>query len=106
MRKGERVFLLGPNGCGKTTLLRILMRQEQPDAGSFHFGAKVRPGYYEQHMTSLNDAWTALEEVREAYPRMSDTAIRTALAAFLFRGDDVQKKLGLLSGGERARVQL
>lgn len=106
VRKGERVFLLGPNGCGKTTLLRILMRQEQPDAGSFHFGAKVRPGYYEQHMTSLNDAWTALEEVREAYPRMSDTAIRTALAAFLFRGDDVQKKLGLLSGGERARVQL
>lgn len=58
------------------------MRRERPDAGTFYFGAKVRPGYYEQHMTGLNDALSALEEVREAYPRMDDTAIRTALAAF------------------------
>lgn len=106
VRRGERVFLLGPNGCGKTTLLRVLMRKERPDAGTFYFGAKVRPGYYEQHMTGVDDALSALEEVREAYPRMDDTAIRTALAAFLFRGDDVHKELGLLSGGERARVQL
>ena len=106
VRKGERVFLLGPNGCGKTTLLRILMRKERPDSGSFYFGAKVRPGYYEQHMTGLHNELSALAEVREAYPRMDDTEIRTALAAFLFRGDDVHKELGLLSGGERARVQL
>ena len=81
VRKGERVFLLGPNGCGKTTLLRILMRKERPDSGSFYFGAKVRPGYYEQHMTGLHNELSALAEVREAYPRMDDTEIRTALAA-------------------------
>ena len=106
IRKGEHVFLLGPNGCGKTTLLRILMRAQQPDGGSYRFGAKVRPGYYEQNMDSLNGSLSALGEIREAYPRMDDTAIRTALGAFLFHGDDVHKELALLSGGERARVQL
>lgn len=106
VRKGERVFLLGPNGCGKTTLLRILMGREQPEAGSFQLGANVRAGYYAQHMDFLRAENTILAELRNAYPHMSDTALRTALGAFLFRGDDYEKRIAMLSGGERARIQL
>lgn len=106
VKKGERVFLLGPNGCGKTTLLRIVLGKERPDAGVCHLGANVHPGYYEQNAMGLHPELTAVEEIRESYPRMSDTEIRTALGAFLFRGDDVFKELSLLSGGETARIQL
>ena len=106
IRKGERVFLLGPNGCGKTTLLRILTGRETPDKGSVRPGARVRIGYYEQTMDSLDPSRTALEEIQEAYPRMDGTDIRNALAAFLITGDDVFKQIGPLSGGEKARVQL
>ncbi len=106
VRRGERVFLLGPNGCGKTTLLRILMGREAPDAGRNAFGAGVKPAYYEQNMRSLNEESTVLQEVWDAYPRMRQTEIRNALAAFLFRSEDVEKRIKMLSGGERARVQL
>ncbi len=106
LRRGERVFLLGSNGCGKTTLLRIIIGQEYPDKGSVRFGAHVHPGYYEQHMSSLNDKNTVLSEIWDAYPKYNNTQIRSALAAFLFRGDDSDKSIALLSGGEKARVQL
>lgn len=106
VRKGERAFLLGPNGCGKTTLLRIIMGREQANKGTTRFGAHVKPGYYEQTMHSLHDENTVIGEIWDEYPRLNHTEARNALAAFLFRGDDVNKTVSMLSGGEKARVQL
>lgn len=106
IRKGERVFLLGPNGCGKTTLFRILMKKIKPDAGLVQYGANVRPGYYDQTQSGLCARATALEEIQNAYPHMNDTQARSALAMFLFRGDDVFKPVSALSGGEKARIEL
>ena len=106
IRKGERVFLLGPNGCGKTTLMKIIIGLERQDSGTVRLGAKVQPGYYEQTMTSLDPNSTALAEIHNAYPRMDLTQVRSALAAFLIRGDEVFNEIGALSGGEKARIQL
>lgn len=106
IRKGERVFLLGPNGCGKTTLFRILMKKIKPDVGLVQYGANVRPGYYDQTQSGLSPQATALEEIQNAYPHMNDTQARSALAMFLFRGDDVFKPIATLSGGEKARIEL
>jgi len=106
LRRGERVFLLGPNGCGKTTLMRIIMGRERALSGGVRLGAKVQPGYYDQNVASLNPDCTALEEVHNAYPHMTLTEVRNAMAAFLLCGDDVFKNTASLSGGEKARVQL
>lgn len=106
VRKGEHVCLLGANGRGKTTLLRILLGQEQPDSGSYRIGANVRLGYFEQSMRKLNGEKTIYDEIADAYPRMDSKQIRNALGTFLFRGDDVFKQVGTLSGGELARIQL
>ena len=106
IKKGERVFILGANGCGKTTLFRILNRQQYADTGEFTFGANVDPGYFDQMQENLNLNNTAIDEVWDAYPFMTETKIRSALAAFLFKGDDVYQPLSAMSGGERARISL
>ncbi len=104
--RGEKVFLLGDNGCGKTTLLKTLMGEYRPDDGKFLFGENVTKGYFDQVQAKLDLNKTAIEEIWSAYPQMSQTAIRNALAAFLFKGDDVFKILRELSGGERARIAI
>ncbi|MCH5278857.1 MAG: ABC-F family ATP-binding cassette domain-containing protein [Christensenellaceae bacterium] len=107
LKKGEKVFLLGDNGCGKTTLLNILSGHMQPSEGSYYLGSHIESAYYEQTMTSLNPDNTVLNEVWDKYyTTISHKDICNALAAFLFRGEDVDKPISLLSGGEMARVQL
>lgn len=104
--RGEKVFLLGDNGCGKTTLLKTLMGEYKPSGGKFLFGENVSKGYFDQVQAKLDLEKTAIEEIWSAYPQMTQTAIRNALAAFLFKGDDVFKLMKELSGGERARIAL
>lgn len=106
IKKGERVFLIGGNGCGKTSLFRILMGEYTADSGEFKYGARVQTGYFDQAQRGLNESKSALDEVWDTYPRMTETEVRTALATFLFKGDDVYKQVSELSGGERARVAL
>lgn len=106
IRAGDRVALLGANGCGKTTLLRILMGLEQPDEGGFRFGAGVKVGYYDQQQEGLSPEKTVLDEIWDDFPRMEQTDVRSALAAFLFTGEDVLTPVKGLSGGERGRVML
>ena len=106
LKKGERAFLLGANGCGKTTFLRVIMGEYIPQAGLRKFGENVRVGYFDQTLSGLNDDKTVLDEVWDQYRRLSQTEVRNALAAFLFRGDSVFARVGDLSGGEKARVAL
>ena len=106
VKRGDRLFLLGDNGCGKTTLLKILMHDYLQDDGSFKFGSQVMTGYFDQVQAKLDLSKTALNEVWSAFPAMTETSVRSALAAFLFKGDDVYKVLSDCSGGERARVAL
>ena len=106
IRKGERVFLIGPNGCGKSTLLKSLIGRVYPDKGYSKFGANVKPGYYDQEQRGLNLPKTVLQEVYDRFPNFTITQLRGYLAGFLFRGDDINKLMSELSGGERARVAL
>ena len=106
IKRGERVFLLGDNGCGKTTLLKILMKDLFPDNGKFKFGANLFTGYFDQVQAKLDLSKTAIEEVWSAFPYLTETKVRNALAAFLFKGDEVYKVLEKCSGGERARIAL
>ena len=106
VKKGERLFLLGDNGCGKTTLLKILMKDYLPSGGSFKFGANLFTGYFDQVQAKLDLNKTAIDEVWSAFPALTETAVRNALASFLFTGDDVFKLLKNCSGGERARIAL
>lgn len=104
--RGERVFLLGPNGCGKTTLLKIVMGMLSAASGEVKIGANTFTGYYDQLQENLSMEKTILEEVWDEYPKLTQTQIRNALAAFLFTGEEVNKVIKTLSGGERARVEL
>lgn len=104
--RGEMVALIGPNGIGKSTLLKVLVNQLEPKTGTFQFGANVKIGYYDQEHNVLNGTNTVLEEVWSTYPYMEETRIRTVLGNFLFSGEDVLKRISSLSGGEKARVSL
>ena len=104
--RDDRVFLLGPNGCGKSTFLKIINREQYPDDGVYKFGSNVKIGYFDQNIDKLDSGKTVLDEVWDMYRFMTETEIRNALAMFLFRGDDVYKKVSLLSGGERAKISL
>lgn len=106
LNQGEHVFLLGPNGCGKTTFMKIIAGQLLPDEGVIRFGSGVIAGYYDQTHSSLSTHKTILEEMTDALPTLAQGQIRNALGAFLFRGDDVFKPIETLSGGERARIAL
>lgn len=106
IKHGEKVFLIGPNGCGKTSLFKILLGQYTPDTGVVRLGSAIDVGYYEQSQLSLHDEKTVMDEIWDIHPQMTQTQVRSALAVFLFKGEDVFKLVGTLSGGERARVLL
>ncbi|MDQ0722148.1 ATP-binding cassette subfamily F protein 3 [Paenibacillus sp. W4I10] len=106
LRRGETVALIGPNGIGKSTMLKCLTGSLRPVTGEIQWGTKVQIGYYDQEQTGLNPSNTVLEELWSAYPGMEEARIRTVLGNFLFSGDDVLKKISSLSGGEKARVSL
>ncbi len=106
IKRGQKIFLIGPNGCGKTSLFKILLDQYQADSGFVRIGAGVDLGYYEQSQLSLHDEKEVIDEIWDLHPRMTQTEVRNALAVFLFKGEDVFKPVGALSGGERARILL
>ena len=106
IKRGERVALIGSNGTGKTTILKILNQVLPADAGEVHLGSRVQIGYYDQEHHVLHMEKTVFEELSDAYPTLTNTKIRNVLAAFLFTGDDVFKRIKDLSGGERGRVSL
>ncbi|MGG1662809.1 ABC-F family ATP-binding cassette domain-containing protein [Brevibacillus sp. NRS-1366] len=106
IEREERVALVGPNGIGKSTLLKTIVEQLTALRGSIDFGSNVTIGYYDQEHRNLNEQRTVLGEIWDEYPQMLEKDVRTLLGNFLFSGDDVQKRISDLSGGERARVSL
>jgi ATP-binding cassette subfamily F protein 3 len=107
INKGEKIAIVGPNGAGKSTFCRIITAREAPDAGSHSFGHKVAPAFFSQnHSDELDPDLTVLETVEQSASRASMPHARSLLGCFLFRGDDVFKRVGVLSGGERSRVAL
>ena len=106
IRRGEHVAIIGDNGTGKTTLLKILNQVVPADSGTFTLGAKVKIGYYDQEHHVLHDDKTIFDEISDAYPSLNNTQIRNTLAAFQFTGDEVFQEIRSLSGGEKGRVSL
>jgi len=106
LKRGDSVALIGPNGIGKSTLLKALVGEMEPVGGAFYWGTNVKIGYYDQEQTGLNLDNTVLDELWNEYPHLEEQRIRTVLGNFLFSGEDVLKKISTLSGGEKARVSL
>ena len=106
IKRGEHVALIGGNGTGKTTILKMINRLVSKDAGAIILGSRVKIGYYDQEHQVLTMSNTIFDEISDAYPDLSNTRIRNVLAAFLFTGEDVFKRIQDLSGGERGRVSL
>ncbi len=106
IKKGERVFITGENGCGKSTLLKIILGKLRRDSGKINLGANVKTGYFDQTLAEISSNKTVLDEIWDDYRKLNETTIRCALAAFLFKGDDVYKITSSLSGGEKARLAL
>ncbi|MGI6010920.1 MAG: ABC-F family ATP-binding cassette domain-containing protein [Ruminococcus sp.] len=106
IKRGERVAVIGANGTGKTTILKILNGLTPPDGGTIHLGSNVHIGYYDQEHNVLDMEKTVFDEISDAFPSLTGTRIRNVLAAFLFTGDDVFQQIKTLSGGERGRVSL
>ncbi len=106
IRAGEKIALLGPNGIGKTTLLKIISKNMKPTEGAYLHGTGVICGYYDQHQQNLDENKTAVDEIWDAFPSLEHQQVRDTLALFLFRGDDIEKPVSALSGGERGRLSL
>ncbi len=106
LQRSETVALIGPNGIGKSTLLKVLVGQRKPTTGTVRWGSNVKLGYYDQEQTGLTPSNTVLEELWSEYPNLEEARIRTVLGSFLFSGEDVLKRISSLSGGEKARVSL
>lgn len=106
IKREERIALIGPNGIGKTTLFKLILNQLKPTQGTITFGSHVECAYYDQEHTSLHPYKTIFSEIQDEYPRMNNTQIRSLLAAFQFKNDDVFKEIHMLSGGEKGRVVL
>ena len=106
IRRGERVMVLGPNGCGKSTLMRLINFALTPRSGRITLGYNIKIGYYDQELRGLNEKNTVFSEMREEYPDRPDVELRGTLALFLFGAEDIDKPISTLSGGERARLSL
>lgn len=106
IRKGERVFIIGPNGCGKTTLLKVIMSKYMQDSGTIRLGTGVSCGYFDQMQDTLSPEKSAYDEISDTFPQMTQTEVRTYLGMFLFKEDEVFKQIGKMSGGERARIAI
>ncbi len=106
IKKGDRALIVGPNGCGKSTLLKIIYGNIPQSSGYVDYGYNVRVGYYDQEHHNISSSGTVLDEVWNDHDQMTETAVRSLLALFLFKGEDVYKDLSVLSGGEKARISL
>jgi ATP-binding cassette subfamily F protein 3 len=106
INKGDRAFIIGANGCGKSTLIKLILSKLAPLDGKISFGYNIKVGYYDQENQNLTESKTVLDELWDAYPKMNERDVRSTLAAFLFSYADTQKQVSVLSGGERARLTL